>query len=114
MHQAVAFVLVAALWGATNPWIKRNSLKGTPFSRQLLHLPFLIPFLLNLCGSVVYYLTLRDADISIAVPVVNSLTFLFTTLMGAWVLKEPVGGFETWVGVALISTGVALCVSGDK
>lgn len=45
-------------------------------------LQYLIPFLLNQCGSVVYYLTLASADLSVAVPITNSLTMIITTLTG--------------------------------
>lgn len=48
---------------------------------------YLLPFLLNQCGSVLYFLTLQDTDISLAVPVSNSLTFVFTAMTG-WFLGE--------------------------
>ena len=40
------------------------------------------PFLINQLGSILYYFTLQNVDLSLAVPVVNSLTFLFTALSG--------------------------------
>lgn len=42
---------------------------------------------LNQLGSVVYFFVLQRVDISLAVPVTNSLTFVFTALMG-WFLNE--------------------------
>lgn len=42
---------------------------------------------LNQLGSVVYFLTLPNVDLSLAVPVANSLTFVFTGLCG-WLLGE--------------------------
>ncbi|CAG8623535.1 13439_t:CDS:2, partial [Acaulospora colombiana] len=51
---------------------------------------FIIPLLLNLSGSVVYYHTLGRADLSLAVPITNSLTFIFTTI-AASLLGEEAG-----------------------
>lgn len=50
-------------------------------------LQYILPFLLNQCGSVLYFLTLQNTDISLAVPVSNSLTFVFTAITG-WFLGE--------------------------
>lgn len=47
----------------------------------------LLPLVLNLSGSLVFYWSLSHADVSLIVPVTNSITFLFTTLT-SWLLKE--------------------------
>ncbi|XP_022313507.2 transmembrane protein 234 homolog [Crassostrea virginica] len=119
------FILVAAMWGATNPFIKRGS-RGIENIREngkvrqfLMELKFLIcnwkyivPFVINQSGSVLYYLTLASAELSLAVPITNSLTFLFTILSG-WCLGDKIRHWETYVGMLLVLAGVALCVS-DK
>lgn len=51
---------------------------------------YLLPFLLNQCGSVLYFLTLQSTDISLAVPVSNSLTFVFTAMTGSFLGEEKV------------------------
>ncbi|KAK3710164.1 hypothetical protein QZH41_010554, partial [Actinostola sp. cb2023] len=51
---------------------------------------YMIPFLLNQSGSVLFYLTLASADLSLAVPITNSLTFLFTILTGKLLGEENV------------------------
>lgn len=48
---------------------------------------YIVPFLFNQCGSVLYFLTLHSIDLSLAVPVSNSLTFVFTAITG-WFLGE--------------------------
>lgn len=119
------FIVVAAMWGATNPFIKKGS-SGIENVREdgkvwqfLMELKFLItnwkyivPFLVNQCGSVLYYLTLASAELSVAVPITNSLTFLFTIISG-WFLGDKIRHWETYVGMLLVLAGVALCVS-DK
>lgn len=42
---------------------------------------------LNQTGSVVYFFTLQNVDLSLSVPVANSLTFIFTAITG-WLLGE--------------------------
>ncbi|XP_013396674.1 transmembrane protein 234 [Lingula anatina] len=119
---AVWLTFVAFLWGATNPFIKRGSAGIEKIKRKNAALQFLaeikflvcswkymVPFLINQSGSVVYYLTLASADLSQAVPITNSLTFLFTTLSGTF-LGEKVGGKETYLGMLLVILGVSLCV----
>lgn len=48
---------------------------------------YLLPFLLNQSGSVIYVYVLQTIDLSIAVIVSNSLSFIFTT-MSALALGE--------------------------
>ncbi|XP_021361859.1 transmembrane protein 234 homolog [Mizuhopecten yessoensis] len=119
---ALWFMVVAAMWGGTNPLIKRGS-KGVEnikennrikqFVSELKFLFFnwkyLIPFGINQGGSVVYYLTLATADLSLAVPITNSLTFIFTSISGTLLGEKP-PSLETCLGMVLVVCGVSLCV----
>lgn len=120
--ELLSLLLVAVLWGCTNPFLKRGSegiehiSKTNKLSQILaevkflfLNLKYLIPFLLNQSGSLVYYYTLSTTDLSIAVPVSNSLTFLFTLLTGK-LLGEEFGGKKAVVGMFLTMAGITLCV----
>ena len=122
LWEASLFVLVGLLWGATNPFLKRESagIEKVQHSNKilqfLLELKFLalnwryvVPFLVNQLGAVLYYLTIGKADITLAVPITNSLTFLFTTLFG-WFLGEPSASRLTLLGGAMVTCGVVLCV----
>ncbi|XP_021921914.1 transmembrane protein 234 homolog isoform X2 [Zootermopsis nevadensis] len=97
-----SLIAVGVLWGATNPLIKKGSLgvenvKAPHPSMQLLYeiyylvcrWQYMIPFILNQCGSVLYYITLGTSDLTLAVPVANSLTFVATALCGWAVGEEP-------------------------
>ena len=121
LQQALWFVLVGLLWGATNPFIKRGGAgvekvkHSNRVARFLLELKFLVlnwrymvPFLINQLGAVVYYTTIGQADITLAVPITNSLTFLFTTASG-WLLGEPTSP-RTLTGTLLVLGGIAMCV----
>ncbi|KAI8805759.1 hypothetical protein BJ742DRAFT_819078 [Cladochytrium replicatum] len=107
--EVIGLVLVSAFWGFTNPFIKNGS-KGLEdvtakhikmgsswWTRNFAEMRFLftrwqyvVPLLINLSGSAVYYRTLGSADISIAVPITSSLTFVWTFLAGL-LLGEEVG-----------------------
>lgn len=115
-------VSVAILWGATNPLIKtgttdivrvKSDSKVKQFLLELKYLitnyKYIIPMGLNQLGSVVYFFVLQRVDISLAVPVTNSLTFVFTALMG-WFLNERMPNKDVLLGVCLIIMGTSfLC-----
>ena len=98
-------LMVGLIWGVTNVLMKRGSAginnlpksKGGPLGGLFHDLIFLLSrplyvasFLGNMCGSVVFYYTLSQADVSLVSPVVNALTFIFTTAVGAIFEKERV------------------------
>ncbi|XP_076021616.1 transmembrane protein 234 [Genypterus blacodes] len=123
LGELLSLLLVSVLWGCTNPFLKRGteglehvSGTGTRISQLLaeikflfLNLKYLIPFLLNQSGSLVYYLTLATTELSLAVPVANSLTFVCTLLTGK-LLGEEFGGKRDVAGMLLTMTGITLCV----
>lgn len=121
MQEALWFLLVSLLWGATNPFIKRGSAgienvqHPNRVTRFILEMKFLVlnwqymlPFTINQLGAVLYYTTIGQAEITLAVPITNSLTFLFTTVFG-WLLGEDISKW-TVTGVVLVLSGVVMCV----
>ncbi|MCI4376862.1 hypothetical protein PGIGA_G00193300 [Pangasianodon gigas] len=120
--EVLCLLLVAALWGATNPFLRKGTegiehvRRGDKISQFLaevkflfLNVKYLVPFLLNQSGSVVFYLTLATTDLSLAVPTVNSLSLVFTMFTGK-LLGEEFGGKSAVLGMVLITAGVTLCV----
>lgn len=118
-------MLVAALWGGTQPLLKRASsglqqVHERTWARQLLqemktlflNTEYLIPFLLNQSGSLLYYLTLASTDLTLAVPICNSLAIVFTLIVGK-VLGEDIGGKEAVAGMALTTAGITLCITSS-
>ncbi len=115
-------LLVAICWGLTNPFLK-NATKGIEKVKHpdsilkrlyyeflfLAKLEFVIPFLINLAGSSVFYYTLSHIPLTLAIPLTNSLSMLFTVLGGLFfgeqiTKRQLLGGFITLVGVLLMST----------
>lgn len=106
--------------------IKRTVLKAFFAVLDMLRRPaYLIPFLLNITGSVWFFLLIGQAELSLTVPIVNSLAFLFT-VVGEWwaegkVISRgwtasshvPVPANEisdTWLGMSFVLSGIGLCV----
>ncbi|XP_012272390.1 transmembrane protein 234 homolog [Orussus abietinus] len=121
LDTVIYLVFVAILWGATNPLIKKGS-QGiesvkdpSPWrqtSKEIVYLftnlRYVIPFILNQCGSLLYFFALQNADLSLAVPVTNSLTFVFTGITG-WILGEERVHKNTYFGMIMILCGSTLC-----
>lgn len=121
-EQALWFVLVSLLWGATNPFLKKGGagIEGVKHSNRLLKFllemkflllnwKYMLPFGINQLGAVLYYTTIGRAEITTAVPITNSLTFLFTTLFGRLLGEHTSTG--TVLGALMVLTGVLLCVT---
>ncbi|XP_053123990.1 transmembrane protein 234 isoform X2 [Hemicordylus capensis] len=117
--------MVAVLWGGTNPFLKRGTegleqVKGEKRTLQLLaemkflclNYKYMVPFVLNQCGSVVYYFTLASTDLTLAVPLCNSLALMFTLATGK-MLGEDLGGARAALGMLLTALGVALCIAAS-
>ncbi|XP_061380585.1 transmembrane protein 234 homolog [Danaus plexippus] len=115
-------VLTGMLWGCTNPFIRQGT-KGlrkvcakTKLGQAYAEIIFLlgnwryvVPWLINQCGSLVYLSAVQRVPLSLAVPTANSLAFAFTALTGATLgIEEPLD-FVSIMGIVLIAAGTALC-----
>jgi drug/metabolite transporter (DMT)-like permease len=116
---------VATLWGATNPFLKvgAESTRLPPrtgvwardalgaFVATLTNWRFSVPFAINQCGSFVYFYLLGSSDITMAVPITESLTILMTALTARFVLGEraPLRP-AALLGAVLVLAGVTTCV----
>ncbi|XP_071433078.1 transmembrane protein 234 isoform X2 [Pithys albifrons albifrons] len=122
--QALALALVPALWGGTGPFLRAGAAglervraggRLAQLRAQLLFLgcrvQYLLPFLLNQAGSLLFYLTLASTELSLAVPLCNSLALVVTLVTGR-ILGEELGGKRAVAGMLLTILGVSLCVAG--
>ncbi|KAH8384889.1 hypothetical protein KR093_011429 [Drosophila rubida] len=123
MLTIVQLLTVGLLWGVTNPFIRLGSQgiesitdSGSRYRNFLAELRMIgsrlsywIPFGLNQCGSLLYVWTLQSANITIAVPVANSLSFVFTAITG-YLLGEQQPGKNIIIGTLLICFGSILMI----
>ncbi|XP_044142448.1 transmembrane protein 234 isoform X2 [Bufo gargarizans] len=120
-----SLLFVSVLWGVTNPFLRRGAegverVKVEGRVRRLLYeakflisnYRYVVPFLLNQGGSVVFYLTLASADLSLVVPVCNSLALVFTVVTGK-LLGEDIGGKGAVLGLLLTTLGISICVGSS-
>lgn len=90
---------------------------------------YAVPLVVNLTGSVWFFLLIGQAgefggvpgeglgmrangcmtELSLTVPITNSLAFLFT-VVGDWYVEGKVISRDTWIGMTLSLCGIALCV----
>lgn len=84
-------------------WLER--LVGDIF-KLLCNWRFLVPFAINQSGSVLFMFLLGSSELSLAVPVCNASTFVFT-LLTSLLLGEKIHGDP-----ALLSLGVVLVIAG--
>ncbi|GAB7358781.1 hypothetical protein MBLNU230_g4007t1 [Neophaeotheca triangularis] len=132
----LGFLLVGMAWGLTTPFMRKAAIirDAAPktqrpwladphtswFKRRiytilyavldLLRSPgYAVPLLVNVTGSVWFFLLIGQAELSLTVPITNSLAFLFTVL-GEWYAEGKVISRDTWIGMAFVLGGIALCV----
>lgn len=70
---------------------------------------YIVPFIINQLGSVIYVYALNQNSLSIAVILTNSLTLLFTSITSIIVENKPVS-YRAYLGAILITFGSSLCV----
>lgn len=125
----LSMILVGALWGCTNPLLRKGSVEGQTnedTTTPLRHSSFLkrslttffkfrvwLPYALNQSGSLVFYILLAHSNLSMAVPTCNALALVFSFLT-SWYLGEPfTKPLQTLLGASLIMIGIAICVSSS-
>ncbi|KAI9671911.1 MAG: hypothetical protein M1817_002358 [Caeruleum heppii] len=135
LRYILSFLLVGLAWGFTTPYIRRAAIHHHPPSHASLNPStspygpltrkalgivwkvvdllrdwrYAVPLGVNLTGSVWFFVLVGKAELSLTVPITNSLAFLFTVL-GEWVAERKVISRDTWIGMALVLGGIALCV----
>jgi multidrug transporter EmrE-like cation transporter len=106
-------LFVALVWGATNPFLRYYSqgVSGRGVGSDLRFLAsrpgYLVSLLFNWSGSVLFYLLLRDGDLSVVSPLCNGLTFAITLICGRLFFQETISS-KAMVGISLIVLGTAV------
>ncbi|KAH6690576.1 integral membrane protein [Plectosphaerella plurivora] len=139
INYVIGFLLVGVAWGLTTPFIRRAAKNHNPPEHPILETDaikrswlksklygaffgvvdllrnprYAAPLLINLTGSVWFFLLIGKAELSLTVPIVNTLAFLFTVL-GEWWVEKKVISKETAFGMFLSLVGIGLCVQSKN
>ncbi|MCO5570433.1 hypothetical protein L7F22_024155 [Adiantum nelumboides] len=132
----LSLVSIGLIWGVTNALIKRGvhiaEKQKIHHSRKEVEEPskgvlsylyvhcqdwvhmlslwqYSLPFFINLSASALFFITLSDTPITLAVPVTNAITFGATAAAGM-ALGEKMHSMRTLLGIALITAGVWICI----
>jgi len=113
--------IVGILWGSTNPFLKAATNKVKRNKRlnfisevtdHLTNWNYLVPFIINQCGSLLFYFTLKYSDISLAVPIANGVSFVSTSFVGTLIGEEK-PKVQTMIGIFFLLFGI-VCFIIDK
>ncbi|OBT75173.1 hypothetical protein VF21_05501 [Pseudogymnoascus sp. 05NY08] len=131
----LGFLLIGLAWGFTTPFIRAAARSHKPPAHPILETAavkgsrlrsavygaffgitdllrnwrYAVPLVVNLTGSVWFFLLIGQAELSLTVPITNSLAFLFTVI-GDWSVEGKVISRDTWIGMTLSLVGIGLCV----
>ncbi|KAL4751642.1 hypothetical protein BDW72DRAFT_173414 [Aspergillus terricola var. indicus] len=98
----------------SSSWIRTKVISLFWTVVNLLRTPaYFVPLIINLTGSVWFFLLVGKHELSLTVPLANSSAFLFTVL-GEWYVERKVIARETWLGMALVLGGIAICVQSKS
>ncbi|CAG8936359.1 unnamed protein product [Penicillium salamii] len=95
---------------ANQSWLRTKVISIFWTVVNLLRTPaYAIPLVINLTGSIWFFLLVGKHELSLTVPLINSSAFLFTVL-GEWYVERKVIAKQTWLGMGLVLGGIAVCV----
>ena len=73
-----------------------------------------LPYALNQSGSILFYLVLSRSDLTLAVPICNALSLVFS-IVTSFALGESVDKpARAVIGSALVMVGVGICVNSRE
>jgi Putative transmembrane family 234 len=132
----VLLVLVGAFWGCTNPFLRKGALEVSTQAKdkessssdnngsllqvmsnsatKFFNIRVWLPYALNQSGSILFYVALSRSDLTLAVPVCNALSLVFSVVasfaLGEYVDKPG----RAVLGSALVMIGVGICVNSRE
>uniref|UniRef100_A0A7S2XTA2 EamA domain-containing protein n=1 Tax=Attheya septentrionalis TaxID=420275 RepID=A0A7S2XTA2_9STRA len=137
LSTVLSLLLVGAVWGCTNPFLRRGAVEGGSEGSQstdnratpedisqdggrfrsilrslsrFLRVGVWFPYALNQCGSLLYYKLLATEDLTLSVPICNALALLFSSFT-SYALGERVDKpYRAALGSILVTVGVGLCL----
>jgi hypothetical protein len=128
-EESLFLLLVGALWGCTNPFMRRashnqneenresDSNATKPFINLLLRLANIkiwLPYALNQVGSLLYYKLLASSRMTISVPICNATAMVFSCITSILLGERVDRPWRAGVGVLLIMLGSGICMMANE
>uniref|UniRef100_A0A7I5E5D4 Transmembrane protein 234 homolog n=1 Tax=Haemonchus contortus TaxID=6289 RepID=A0A7I5E5D4_HAECO len=130
----LSMLAVGFLWGATNPLLRLGSKSSADatrtandapvkFGRRILA-PFIdltnlflnwrfsLPFIVNQTASILFVMLVSRFPVSIVVPCVNALQFVFTAVIGHLIGERTISR-RSYVGTIMVLVGVLIMMISD-
>jgi hypothetical protein len=86
-----------SLTDPNNSWLKKKVLGIWYAVIGVLSRPaYAVPLLLNVTGSIWFFILIGKAELSLTVPITNSLAFMFTVLGEWWAEKKVISRGTIW------------------
>ena len=143
VSEAISLLLVGALWGCTNPFMRKGFLETKSQNEDkghdniscnsgssntdgiiktfihkklalLVHIRVWLPYLIDQMGSLLYYKTLASSNLTLSVPICKATAMVFSSITSA-ILGERVNQpYRATFGVILVLSGVAICMYANE
>ena len=131
LSEALSLLLVGILWGCTNPFMRRGFIETKSTKQQekdndglksfildklvlLVNIKVWLPYLLNQCGSLLYYKTLASSNLTLSVPICNALSLVFSCITSALLGERMNKPRRAVFGVILVLLGVGVCMYSNE
>ncbi|KAL7448505.1 hypothetical protein ACHAWC_000681 [Mediolabrus comicus] len=130
--EAISLILVGALWGCTNPFMRQGSIESKSSSNntdeqeetksvlkslfRLARIKVWLPYLINQLGSLLYYKQLASSNLTLSVPICNATAMVFSCITSFFLGERVNQPRRAVLGVILILLGVQICIysSGES
>ena len=141
--EALSLILVGAFWGCTNPFMRKGFVEtkqstiSTPTDDNghnndndnnagsmksfiiqklslLVNIKVWLPYLINQCGSLLYYKTLASSNLTLSVPICNATAMVFSSITSALLGERINQPWRAAFGVILVLVGVAICMHSSS
>lgn len=125
--EAISLLLVGALWGCTNPFMRQGSISNNTEEQEetksvlkslfrLARIKVWLPYLINQLGSLLYYKQLASSNLTLSVPICNATAMVFSCITSFFLGERVNQPRRAVLGVLLILLGVQICMysSGES
>lgn len=125
--EAISLLLVGALWGCTNPFMRQGSISNDTEEQEetksvlkslfrLARIKVWLPYLINQLGSLLYYKQLASSNLTLSVPICNATAMVFSCITSFFLGERVNQPRRAVFGVLLILLGVQICMysSGES